>query len=873
MGSVCTECYAPYQLSEDGKSCIECLHGYDEKTRKCLSFDSNDGKVKNTDRSTSIECKSGYTLNTNTCKKIDGDCWRQGNASCEWCKSENTMTTSNDCTNNVTHCKYSSDAVCLLCEGRYTLDANGKCQESNMNECLYQYDNRCLIASEGEYISTVKENGGLMSCESSSAVCFEHNEIRYDYRCDGTSYLHNESNVCVSVGDDGEYGCTQVHESQCVSCQEKHHVENGQCVVNDDKCTIQEREKCMKCVDGYILVGGECIDVSTIGCEEINSKTGKCKTCGEGTYKEDDGCETQEGSEYSRCLHINRDKNGCYECKCEYRLTNRYKCLMTNETSDDDTQNSSDSNSEENENQDEKDYSDGDESENDDDQEAPHSTLKRTLKREDDEHKTDSCEMHSEKGCLKCADGYYLDGRECKKCHYLCERCSDYETCIGCNEYSFLNGSKCVEINQVYVGCEVMMASNKGCFICKDGYFKKNGIECGECHSSCETCLFSESCLKCKEEHWRKYTEDGHCHPYDELTHCTNKTQHGCEECEEGTYLSDYECFECPENCTTCTSSSVCTTCESEYVLVKSECIHFEDIEHCLSANNSVCLECAEGYELNDDSSGCRAETSNTGLIVGLSVGFGGLFLMIIVITVIVVVILVIIQRRKEEEKMRNVCVFSMKRSNITFFALKEGVYTNKGELRFDEDIAELPVEEETRELICIGNRSGERLKIQFTTKEGCDKYQIRTEPQIVSMKDEEACEFEVFVKPMCTCTMDDQILLVVLNIKEGVEKQVPIPIRFKTAPSTRIDYDELKEEKKLGEGSFGIVYLGDYRGNKVAIKRMKQLDDANVEKGMDEFTKEVKMLDKFRCEYIVHFYGAVFIPNKLCIVTEFAQY
>ena len=32
-------------------------------------------------------------------------------------------------------------------------------------------------------------------------------------------------------------------------------------------------------------------------------------------------------------------------------------------------------------------------------------------------------------------------------------------------------------------------------------------------------------------------------------------------------------------------------------------------------------------------------------------------------------------------------------------------------------------------------------------------------------------------------------------------------------------------------------------------------------------------MLDKFRCSYIIHFYGAVFIPHKICIVTEFATY
>ena len=31
-GSVCTECYYPYELSEDRKSCIECLNGFDEES-------------------------------------------------------------------------------------------------------------------------------------------------------------------------------------------------------------------------------------------------------------------------------------------------------------------------------------------------------------------------------------------------------------------------------------------------------------------------------------------------------------------------------------------------------------------------------------------------------------------------------------------------------------------------------------------------------------------------------------------------------------------------------------------------------------------------------------------------------------------------
>ena len=41
----------------------------------------------------------------------------------------------------------------------------------------------------------------------------------------------------------------------------------------------------------------------------------------------------------------------------------------------------------------------------------------------------------------------------------------------------------------------------------------------------------------------------------------------------------------------------------------------------------------------------------------------------------------------------------------------------------------------------------------------------------------------------------------------------------------------------------------------------------------MKEFEKEVNMLDKFRNEYLIHFYGACFIPSKVCMVTEFAQF
>ncbi|ELP88586.1 protein serine/threonine kinase, putative [Entamoeba invadens IP1] len=54
-------------------------------------------------------------------------------------------------------------------------------------------------------------------------------------------------------------------------------------------------------------------------------------------------------------------------------------------------------------------------------------------------------------------------------------------------------------------------------------------------------------------------------------------------------------------------------------------------------------------------------------------------------------------------------------------------------------------------------------------------------------------------------------------------------------------------------------------------LKKMKLSN--TTEEQINEFEKEIIMLDKFRNEYIIHFYGAVFIPNKVCMVTEFAPF
>ncbi|EAL46950.1 protein kinase, putative [Entamoeba histolytica HM-1:IMSS] len=228
-------------------------------------------------------------------------------------------------------------------------------------------------------------------------------------------------------------------------------------------------------------------------------------------------------------------------------------------------------------------------------------------------------------------------------------------------------------------------------------------------------------------------------------------------------------------------------------------------------------------------------------------------------------------KRKEKKEREKTTTIFKITQSNIKFIPLGDGILTSKKEIELQEG-EEIKVNEEIRELICIGNDKKEKMKIQISSKEENEKYSIRTNPNVITIEGGYACEFELFITIKCTTKIKDKIMIISKTLNKAQEETIKsISIEGETEISTRLDPDEIKEEKKIGEGSFGVVYVGEFRGNKVAIKKIKQVEENEDKK--KEFEKEVAMLDKFRNEYIIHFYGAVFIPNKICMVTEFAKY
>ncbi|ELP90931.1 hypothetical protein EIN_362040 [Entamoeba invadens IP1] len=346
---------------------------------------------------------------------------------------------------------------------------------------------------------------------------------------------------------------------------------------------------------------------------------------------------------------------------------------------------------------------------------------------------TDNCMLRSSKGCMRCKDGYYIMNSLCVRCEYPCTHCSNLTYCTKCDAYSYTKNGKCFEYNELLSVCDVMMSTFEGCVVCKDGYIRSSdGKQCVRCDTSCKTCSNDGDCVICSDGYYRTPNNNTKlCNPQTELNNCLNKTTSGCTLCEDGFALKDNLCHKCGENCTYCDATFECSKCGDNNILKDCVCVHFSQIPNCISSQNSLCLECADGYKLSDDKIECFANT-NYGMVVGLPVACVVVFV-VIFISIITIIVLFVLKKNTNEHT-ENIWVFKMSRSNMMMTKLESDILS-KNEISFGNESDKIQIESENRELLCVGNSSKGNMKIQITTKDKCDKYKIRTEPKIVTLK------------------------------------------------------------------------------------------------------------------------------------------
>jgi len=462
-------------------------------------------------------------------------------------------------------------------------------------------------------------------------------------------------------------------------------------------------------------------------------------------------------------------------------------------------------------------------------------------------NKTENCLIHSDYSCIRCIDGYYLSSfpnMTCNKCPNNCLDCLNDSFCLKCNNLTFLyKDNSCKLISFLFLDtCQVTIPNSiNECAICKDSYYMLNKA-CYKCPSNCTKCN-SISCTDCNNGY---FLNDTLCSPIDPL--CNSYDLNGCKSCKENYYLKNNMCYNCTSNCKNCNNEN-CNLCNDDYVLINNSCFHFSIIRNCLSAKQNNCIKCKVFYSLPNCS-------------------FNKIFLLILIIPFLLIIIgfifltMFIVKYIKNKRKLNNVTLFKSKNSNINFF-YKDSIMYNIKTLEFGNNVE---VDNDSKILFCIGNRNKKSLKIQFTTVKN-KKYNLSIEPNIIILKNDMVCEFTATLTPLCSCTVNDKLIVTVSNLNKVFTYD--FDLSFKTCLSTKIDPDEIYKETKLGEGSFGIVYKGIFRNHQVAIKTLKRMTNFSLV----EFNNEVSMLVKFKCDYIVYFYGSVNLENDFSFVTEFAPF
>ncbi|WJX72060.1 putative serine/threonine-protein kinase sis8 [Trifolium repens] len=82
------------------------------------------------------------------------------------------------------------------------------------------------------------------------------------------------------------------------------------------------------------------------------------------------------------------------------------------------------------------------------------------------------------------------------------------------------------------------------------------------------------------------------------------------------------------------------------------------------------------------------------------------------------------------------------------------------------------------------------------------------------------------------------------------------------------IHWEEITLGERIGLGSYGEVYRGEWRGTEVAVKRFLNQDISG--EALEEFISEVRIMKRLRHPNVVLFMGAVIRFPNLSIVTEF---
>lgn len=706
------------------------------------------------------------------------------------------------------------------------------------------YDSDLEIISYSNVVINIRLFNTTVSNVSDSVLFVS--EYGFDYSSKSVTsesrlchaFVNRECLICDSILDKGicttpsPIGCF-IYKDRCLQCLQNYYLKNGNCYKCTSNCRYCTEHECLLCANGYhgpdCLTTDNAIQDKILMCTDgyfANDTCNQDYTCSLGTQQ---GCIICNGSRLvnSTCIHDNSVRmsmDDSLECNDGFFQLNS-TCIPCSIYGDCKT------------------CAPNTCLECIDSFPGEHGICTKYEIPEKEKRVFESCELTNNYTCVRCMTGYYWNGTNCNKCSDNCLICRNQNECISCNNSFYLNDSICIPRNEDLINrCkDFIIGKDNMCAVCRDGYYMYNGM-CNKCSSGCSKCT-SMMCVDCTEYH---FLHDGACYSYDTLNNCTTLSNTGCKKCSDGYYLNNGLCYKCTDQCNSC-DGLTCDSCEKDYIIINNSCEYYTVIPNCKGASHGECTKCTFLHS----GSKCLFEIHWwLWLLLGI--------VMMILVIIVILLISALIHRISRNDN--GITLFNSKYSNIRF-QKNDVIMYNTQEMDFGIDLL---VDKETTTKICIGNNTHGNIKLQFSSVDNY-KYDLFIEPAVISLKKNVVCEFALKLVPLCSCSVNDTLKLIVLE--RNARHTYDLPIKFSTVLTTKLDMDEITLQEKLGEGSFGVVYRGLFRRNQVAVKKSKMTFKNS------DFINEISMLDKFRCDYIVYYFGYVNVLKNCMIVTEFAPY
>lgn len=193
-------------------------------------------------------------------------------------------------------------------------------------------------------------------------------------------------------------------------------------------------------------------------------------------------------------------------------------------------------------------------------------------------------------------------------------------------------------------------------------------------------------------------------------------------------------------------------------------------------------------------------------------------------------------------------------------------------------DARQLPIEQPTELVLTLTSRAREKVSFRFYGASDRTRYTLAVTPPQGTLARGAVLHVRCVLVPLCTARVRDKVSVLVWR---GALKAIDSPatrvlharldMSYESLLSTKLDALEVKMFDPIGEGGYGVVRRGQYRGLDVAVKSLKLDDD--ITDVLDDFHREVSFLELLRHPNIVNYIGSLHTPTKLSIVTEYCPY